>query len=263
MRWCRFERDGNNTFGIVEGDSIIPVDGSPFGEYQRLAGRVPLEEVRLLAPVEKPIFYATSRNYKVNLQDNIGRSKRIFAAAEAWTGYRAATAITGTGADVVIPADCPDDVYFQAEAVVVVGKKAKHLTPEDAWDAIFGFTIGNDVTSATWAATDTRAWRGKNIDTWKPVGPWIETDLDIDSAVCSVRHNGQQTASWHINEWYFSPADVLASITRYITVNPGDILMMGTEGIRSPFVKHGDVVDISISGIGTLRNEFVKSVDWL
>ena len=119
------------------------------------------------------------------------------------------------------------------------------------------------MTSATWQATDTRAWRGKNIDTWKPIGPWIETDLNVDDAVCTVKHNGQQTVSWHINEWYFSPADVLASITRYITVNPGDILMMGTEGVRSPFVKHGDVVDISISGIGNLRNRFVKSVDWL
>jgi 2-keto-4-pentenoate hydratase/2-oxohepta-3-ene-1,7-dioic acid hydratase in catechol pathway len=262
MRWCRFEGKKGPAFGIIEGDTIVPVAGSPFKEYERTRTKVALEDAKLLAPVERPIFYATSRNYRTSLQDNIGRSKRIFAAAEAWTGYRAATAITGPDADIVIPADCPDDVYFQGELVVVIGKQAKHLTPETAWDAIFGYTIGNDVTCDTWATTDTRAWRGKNIDTWKPLGPWIETDLDLDRATCKVSLNGAETAKWKLNEWYFSPADVLASITRYITVRPGDILMMGTDGVRPPYVKHGDAVEIDVAGLGALRNRFVKSVDW-
>ncbi len=262
MRWCRFEYKNAASFGIIEDDRIVPVTGSPFTEYERINAGVSLKRAKLLAPVEKPIFYATSRNYKKNLQDNIGRSRSMFAAAEAWTGYRAASAITGPDSDIVIPADCPDDVYFQGEVVVVIGKKAKNLTHDEAWDAIFGYTIGNDVTCDTWATTDTRAWRGKNIDTWKPLGPWIETDLNVDKAVCRVSLNGKETVKWNINEWYFSPADVLVSITRYITINPGDILMMGTEGVRSPYVKHGDTVEIELRGLGTLRNSFVKSVDW-
>ena len=262
MRWCRFQFEGKPSFGIIEGDQIVPVSGSPFKEYERTRAKVSLEGAKLLAPVEKPIFYATSRNYKRNLQDNIGRSKRIFATAEPWTGYRAATAITGPDSDVILPANCPDDVAFQGEPVVVIGKKARHLTHDEAWDAIFGYTIGNDVTCHTWAATDTRAWRGKNVDTWKPLGPWIETDLNVDEAVCTVRHNGIETVKWNIDEWYFSPADVLVKITKYITLNPGDILMMGTEGARSPYVKHGDTVEIEMSGVGNLRNRFVSSVDW-
>jgi 2-keto-4-pentenoate hydratase/2-oxohepta-3-ene-1,7-dioic acid hydratase in catechol pathway len=263
MRWCRFDRDGTLSFGIVEGDRIVPVDGSPFKEHQRRSEKIALADVKLVAPVDKPIFYATSRNYRRNLQDGIGRTNRIFAAAEAWTGYRARSAITSHDADVVIPPDCPDDVYFQGEMVVVIGKRGKNLTHDEAWKSIFGYTIGNDVTCATWAATDTRAWRGKNIDTWKPLGPWIETDLDVDAAECTVRHNGREAVRWKLNEWYFSPADVLVSITRYITVNPGDILMMGTEGERPPYVKPNDTVEVEISGIGTLRNRFVKSIEWL
>jgi 2-keto-4-pentenoate hydratase/2-oxohepta-3-ene-1,7-dioic acid hydratase in catechol pathway len=263
MRWCKFDRGGELCFGILEGDRIVPVDGSPFREYQKRSEQVALADVRLVAAVEKPVFYATSRNYRRNLQDNIGRSNRIFAAAEAWTGYRARSAITAHEADIVMPADCPNDVYSQGELVVVIGKRAKNLTHEDAWKAIFGYTIGNDVTCATWAATDTRAWRGKNLDTWKPIGPWIETGVDVNEAMCSVRHNGREIVNWRLNEWYFSPADVLVSITRYITINPGDILMMGTEGERAPYANHHDTVEVEISGIGTLRNRFVKSIDWL
>lgn len=262
MRWCRFEYRDGASYGIIEGDKIIPVAGSPFSQFERLKARVSLSRAKLLAPVEKPVFYATSRNYRKNLQDSIGRSNRIFAVSEAWAGYRAASAITGPEADVVIPADCPDDVYFQGELVVVVGKKARHLTHQEAWDAIFGYTIGNDVTCDTWATTDTRAWRGKNIDTWKPLGPWIETGLNVNKAICRVRYNGKEIVKWNVNEWYFSPADVLVAITRYITINPGDILMMGTEGERSPYVKHGDTVEIEVGGLGKLRNRFVRSVDW-
>lgn len=262
MRWCRFLHDQEPSFGIIEGDRIVPVAGSPFGAYQRAGAPLPLDGAQLLAPVVRPTFYATSRNYKTNLQDNIGRSNKTYAVAEAWTGYRAATAITGPDSDIVIPADCPDDVYVQGEVVVVIGKTGKHLTHDEARDAIFGYTIGNDVTCHTWATTDTRGWRGKNIDTWKPLGPWIETDLDVDAAVCQVRLNGAETAEWNIDQWYFSPADVLVSITRYITVKPGDILMMGTDGVRSPYVKGGDTVEIELGGVGTLRNSFVKSVDW-
>jgi 2-keto-4-pentenoate hydratase/2-oxohepta-3-ene-1,7-dioic acid hydratase in catechol pathway len=262
MRWCRFEYRNGPSFGIVEGDQIIPVMGSPFEKYERSKAKVALEKAKLLAPVEKPVFYATSRNYRTNLQDSIGRSNRIFAMSQAWAGYRAASAITGPDSDIVLPADCPDDVYYQGEVVVVIGKKARNLTRDEAWDAIFGYTIGNDVTCHTWATTDTRTWRGKNIDTWKPLGPWIETDFNVDKAVCRIRLNGKETVKWNINEWYFSPADVLVAITRYITINPGDILMMGTEGVRPPYANHGDVVEIELRGVGTLRNRFVRSVDW-
>jgi 2-keto-4-pentenoate hydratase/2-oxohepta-3-ene-1,7-dioic acid hydratase in catechol pathway len=264
MRWCRFQAKGAPSFGIIEGDAIVPVSGSPFAEYRRSRSKVPLKDAKLLAPVvPKPIFYATSRNYRTSLLDNIVRTRRVFQTMEPWTGYRAATAITGPDSDVVIPADCPpDDVTFQGEIVVVIGKKGRLLSNEEAQDAIFGYMIGNDVTANTWAETDTRQWRGKNCDTFKPLGPWIETDLDVDQAVCTIRYNGRETAEWKVNAWFYSPADVLVAITKYMTVKPGDILMMGTDGVRSPYVRTGDVVEIEVSGIGVLRNRFIQSVDW-
>lgn len=264
MRWCRFQSRSGPTFGIIEGDSIVPVSGTPFGEYSRRGSKVSLKGAKLLAPVvEKPIFYATSWNYRTSFLELVERDKRVRQNATPWTGYRAATAITGPDSDVIIPPDCPpDDVRFQGELVVVIGKQARHLSPDNAHEAIFGYMIGNDVTASTWAETDTRAWRGKNCDTFKPLGPWIETDFNPNKAVCKVSLNGKETTKWKVGDWFFSPVEVLVEMTKYITIRPGDILMMGTDGLRSPTVETGDVVDIEISGIGKLTNRFIQSVDW-
>jgi len=263
MRWCRFESKNGPSFGIIEGDQIVPVSGSPFKEFKKTNSKISLKGAKLLAPVEKPIFYATSRNYRTSLLDNVGRNRKVFQMGQPWTGYRAATAITGPESEVIIPADCPpDDVTFQGEIVAVIGKQGRGLSLDEAKQAIFGYTIGNDVTANTWATTDTRGWRGKNCDTFKPLGPWIETDLKVEKAVGKVRYNGKETVKWNINDWFFSPAEVLVAITKYMTIKPGDILMMGNDGVRSPYLKTGDVVEVEVGGLGTLRNRFTQSVDW-
>ena len=147
--------------------------------------------------------------------------------------------------------------------MIVVGKRCKELpATQEALDAIFGYTGGMDLSGRGLTRGRGPSRVGKSFDGFKPLGPWIETDLDVDQAVCTVRHNGRETAKWQVNKWLFSPADVLVAITKYITIKPGDILMMGTDGVRSPYVRTGDVVEIEVSGIGTLRNRFIQSVDW-
>jgi 2-keto-4-pentenoate hydratase/2-oxohepta-3-ene-1,7-dioic acid hydratase in catechol pathway len=255
MRWCRFNYKNEATFGIIEGDFIVPVWGDPFGEYARVNTKVPLQGTQLLAPIIPGTFWATGRNYAKHLADRVAHGDST--PESAWASYRTSNALIGTGETVIIPADCPDDVEYEGELVAVIGKKSRHLTHENAMDAIFGYTIGNDIVGMTWARTDPRPWRSKSCDTWKPMGPWIETDFDVNQAVAKTTYNGKVMVEFKVNTWRHGVADVLVALTKYLTLHPGDILWMGAEGV-SPRIKHGDVIEVSISGIGTLRNPVIR-----
>jgi 2-keto-4-pentenoate hydratase/2-oxohepta-3-ene-1,7-dioic acid hydratase in catechol pathway len=124
-------------------------------------------------------------------------------------------------------------------------------------EAVFGWTIGNDISAMTWHKTDPRPWRSKNTDTFKPMGPWIETELNLDEAVAWIRYNGEVMTEFKVTSWIFSVTDTLVAMTKYMTIYPGDVLWMGAEGV-SPYLKHGDVVEGEISGIGILRNPVVR-----
>ena len=121
---------------------------------------------------------------------------------------------------------------------------------------MLGYTIGNDVSERTWQREDRTFWRSKNTDTFKPMGPWIETDVDLDAMHTNVRLNGEMRTSFRTNDMLFSIAHFISTMTRYLTLYPGDVIWMGTDG-SSPNLKAGDVVEVEITGIGTLRNRFV------
>jgi 2-keto-4-pentenoate hydratase/2-oxohepta-3-ene-1,7-dioic acid hydratase in catechol pathway len=123
---------------------------------------------------------------------------------------------------------------------------------------VLGYTIGNDVSERTWQKSDRTLWRAKNADTFKPMGPWIETDVNLDALETRVRVNGVETTRFATNDMLFGVAAYIAAITRYIALVPGDILWMGTDG-TSPDLKPGDTVEVEIAGIGTLANPFVAA----
>ena len=123
---------------------------------------------------------------------------------------------------------------------------------------MLGYTIGNDVSERVWQKSDRTLWRAKNTDTFKPMGPWIETDVDLDALETRVRVNGRETTRFRTNAMLFGVATYIATITRYVTLYPGDIIWMGTDG-TSPDLKAGDVVEAEITGIGVLRNTFVAA----
>ena len=171
-------------------------------------------------------------------------------------GYRAQNALIAHDEDVVIPATATEKIHYEGELAVVIGKKAKHLTEANAMSCVFGYTIGNDVSERTWQKADRGLWRAKNADTFKPMGPWIETDVDLDKMETIIRVNGKETGRFHTNEMIFGIVPFIVELTKYFTLWPGDVIWMGTDG-ASPDLKAGDVVEIEITGIGTLRNRFV------
>lgn len=257
MRWARFMYFGEPAYGIVENDTIEAVEGTPFDDYRRSGVRHFVDNVTWLPPVVPSTFYCVGLNYAEHIAMEAKlRGVEPVLPSKPDVGYRAPSALIGHGAPIVLPPDATDRVEYEGELACVVGRTAKHLTRDDALDCLLGFTIGNDVSERSWQAEDRTLWRAKNTDTFKPMGPWIETRFDLDAAMTRVRVNGRQVVEFRTGAMIFGVVDYLVEITRYITLHPGDVLWMGTEGHADP-IAAGDTVDIEITGIGTLSNPVI------
>ena len=259
MRWARFEHKGKPTYGVVEGDIVIPVNGSPFAAWDRTPERLKLADVKLLVPVVPPTFYAAGLNYAQHVKEAAEKlGLPVNLPTQADIGYRANNALIAAGEAIVIPADATEQVQYEGELVAVIGRECKNLTRENALTAVMGWTIGNDVSERSWQKQDRTLWRAKNTDTFAPMGPWIETDVDLDKLVTKIRVNGKEDLRFKTNDMIFGIAHFLAEVTKYITLYPGDVMWMGTDG-TSPDLVHGDVVEVELTGLGVLRNRFVKA----
>jgi len=256
MRWVRYSVDGGSGYGILEGERIEQVAGDPFAGFERTGRHHALGAVKLEVPVIPRTFYCAGLNYTTHLKEMAARGVvNVSIPEKPDIGYRANNALIAHGEPVVIPRDATDKVQYEGELVAVIGKRAKHLEVTEALSCVLGYTIGNDVSERTWQRSDRTLWRAKNCDTFKPMGPWIETDVDLDSLETIVRVNGTVTTRFPTNDMLFGVATYIAAMTRYLTLHPGDVIWMGTDG-RSPDLEAGDVVEVEITGIGTLRNPF-------
>jgi 2-keto-4-pentenoate hydratase/2-oxohepta-3-ene-1,7-dioic acid hydratase in catechol pathway len=258
MRWARIDLNGTPSYAVIEGDTVIPVNGSPFAAWDRTGQRLRLADVKLLVPVVPPTFYAAGMNYPEHVREvaeKVGQKPNLPTAADI--GYRAVNALVADGEPIVIPADATDQVQYEGELVVVIGQKCKNLTRENALSAVMGYTIGNDVSERTWQKADRTLWRAKNTDTFKPMGPWIETDVRLEDLVTKIRLNGKELIAFPTNSMIFGVVDFLVNMTTCLTLYPGDVIWMGTEGATAN-MKHGDVVEVEVSGIGVLRNPVVR-----
>lgn len=257
MRWIRFTAGGRTAYGILEGDRIAEVQGGLFDGPPKRTGRTYLlDEVKNEIPLLPRTFYAAGLNYTEHVTHAahmLGEAPNIPQQPDM--GYRAVNALIAHDEPVVIPPDATK-VQYEGELAVVIGRRAKHLSEADALSCVFGYTIGNDVSERSWQKSDRTFWRSKNTDTFKPMGPWIETDVDLEAMETVVRLNGTETLRFRTNHMLFGVAKFIATMTRYLTLNPGDVIWMGTDG-ASPDLQPGDVVEIDITGIGTLRNAFV------
>ena len=248
MRWIRYTAAGRTSYGIVEGDRIAEVRGGLFDAPERTGLVVALGDVKVELPLLPRTFYAAGLNYTEHVMEMASRGGEApNLPQKPDMGYRAVNALIAHG----------EPVQYEGEIVAVVGRRAKHLSEAEALSCVFGYTIGNDVSERNWQASDRTFWRSKNTDTFKPMGPWIETELDLDAAETVVRLNGAETLRFRTNHMLFGIARFIATMTQYLTLHPGDVIWMGTDGV-SPDLQPGDEVEIDITGIGTLRNRFVR-----
>ena len=258
VRWIRFSLNERIAYGIVEGDRIREVAGDPFGGYETTQRVHALDAVKIEVPVVPRTFYCVGLNYAEHILE--AAAKLGIAAdlpKQPDVGYRAINALIAHEETVVIPPDA-SKVQYEGELAVIIGKRARHLSEADALSCVLGYSIGNDVSERAWQKSDRTLWRAKNTDTFKPMGPWIETEVELDALETRVRVNGTETTRFRTNAMLFGVATYIATITRYITLYPGDMIWMGTDG-TSPDLKPGDVVEVEITGIGVLRNRFAAA----
>lgn len=255
--WCRFEKDNVTSYGMVEAGQVLPITGSPFGTYKPTGSAYPLEDVKLLIPVVPPTFYCVGINYADHIRKMAAKRKTepVFPKRPD-IGYRANNALIAHEENIVKPADAGEAFQYEGELVAVFGKRARHVSRENALDYVLGWTIGNDVSERSWQAGDRTLWRAKNADTFKPMGPWIVTGLDPATMETVIRLNGQETDRFATNNMIFDTATYIAEVSKYCTIEPGDVMWMGTDGVPAN-MKPGDTVEIEISGIGVLRNKVV------
>lgn len=257
MRWIRFTVDSRTAYGIAEDDRVVEVAGDPFNGYERTVRVYPLASVKIEVPVIPRTFYCAGLNYVshvVGMAASGGRNPNIPTQPDI--AYRGPSALIAHNEPVVIPRDATDKVQYEGELVVVIGKKAKHLSEADALGCVLGYTIGNDVSERTWQRSDRTNWRAKNSDTFSPMGPWIQTEADLDAMQTIVRLNGTERTRFRTNAMLFGIEKFISTMTRYMTLYPSDVIWMGTDDVP-PDLKAGDVVEVEITGIGTLRNPFV------
>ncbi len=254
MKWCRFQSGGNAAYGIIEGDNVIEVEGTPFGDHSRTSKSHPLSSAKLLVPVIPPTFYAAGINYPehVTWAANM-RGEEPNLPQKADVGYRAINALVAQDEPIVVPKDATEQVQYEGELVVVIGKECKNVSQDEALDYVLGYTIGNDVSERTWQRGDRTLWRAKNTDTFKPMGPWIVTGLEPDDLHVRIVLSGRVVGEYDIKSAIFGVREYISDMSKYMTLVPGDVLWMGTDGATENMVD-GDVVEIEISEIGTLRN---------
>ena len=254
MRIARFTTGDDPMFGLVDGagEKIAEITGDPLYTKIELTGTVhQVEDVRLLAPViPRSKIIGIGRNYADHAKE-MGNE----VPAEPLMFLIPNTAVIGPGDPVVMP-EISERVDYEGELVVVIGRMCKDVSPEEAKKVVFGYTISNDVTARDLQKSDGQWSRAKGFDTFCPLGPWIETDLDPADSRVTTRLDGEVVQDGPTSDMIFGVAELISHASRAFTLLPGDVILTGTpEGVGP--VKAGQRVEVEVPEIGVLANTYV------
>jgi 2-keto-4-pentenoate hydratase/2-oxohepta-3-ene-1,7-dioic acid hydratase in catechol pathway len=252
VRIARVSYGGGISFGVIEGDEVAELDGPPIGELRFSGKRAALADCRLLAPVIPSKVVAVGLNYRDHAEE-MGQA----LPEEPLIFLKPGTTVIGPGDAIRKPPEC-QRLDYEGELAVIIGGLVRNADRATAAEAILGYTVGNDVTARDLQVKDIQWTRGKGFDTFCPLGPWIETDLDANSLDLEVRLNGETKQQSNTKNLIFDPADLVSFVSRVMTLLPGDVIMTGTPAGVGP-MEPGDTVEVELSGIGVLRNTIVAA----
>lgn len=259
MKIVRF-RDGagKERYGSLRDEGQIqPIEGDIFGEFAVTDELIePSAVQQILAPVDPPMIMAAGLNYKSHAEEG------GFPYPEAPLLFmKAPTAVVGPDDNIMLPYMAPGEVDYEAELAVIIGKEARNVPTEAALEFILGYTCGNDVSARDCQMRLDRQWtRGKSFDTFCPLGPCIATDVDPENLDIRLTLNGELMQHSNTSDLIFPVNELVSYISKNMTLRPGTVVMTGTPGgvgvMRKPpiFLKQGDIVEVTIEGIGVLRN---------
>jgi 2-keto-4-pentenoate hydratase/2-oxohepta-3-ene-1,7-dioic acid hydratase in catechol pathway len=251
MRTCRFRRSSREFYGVIDGQKVRALTAEPWAGGLPEGPALDLSEVDLIAPVVPSKVVCVGRNYRAHaaeLGSEVPKEPLLF--------LKPSTAVVGPGGEIRLP-EASKEVHHEAELGVVIGRVlTRAATATEARQAIFGFTCVDDVTARDIQRAEKHFTRAKSFDTFCPIGPVIETDLDPMEAVVTCRVNGEQRQRGFTKDMVFDPCLLVAFISQVMTLLPGDVVSTGTpEGVGP--IKRGDWVEVEVSGIGVLKNPVV------
>lgn len=255
MRIARFTTGDDPVFGLVDGagEKIAEITGDPLYQRIELTGATHLvDDVRLLAPViPRSKIVGIGRNYADHAREmgnDVPDRPLMFLVPN--------TAVVGPGDPVVMPPES-QDVHYEGELAVVIGRMCKDVAAEDAKSVIFGYTCANDVTARDLQKSDGQWARAKGFDTFCPLGPWIETDLDVADLRVVTRRDDEVVQDGTTADMVFGVAELVAAVCAAFTLLPGDVILTGTPAGVGP-VQAGQRVSVEIEDLGVLTNPFVR-----
>jgi 2-keto-4-pentenoate hydratase/2-oxohepta-3-ene-1,7-dioic acid hydratase in catechol pathway len=240
-------------WGLLKDDLVYRLEGTPFdmpvpwtpGEA---IGR--LSDLSLLAPVTPSKIVCIGRNYPAHAAEHAAE-----VPAEPLLFFKPPSSVIGPDTPIVLTPQSKQ-VEHESELVVVIGRRCRNVSPEEAWGYVLGVTCGNDVTARDLQRQDSQWTRAKGFDTFCPLGPRLVTGMseqDVADLEVTCRVNGEVRQHGNTGEMVFSPAQLIAYISAIMTLEPGDVIMTGTPAGVSPIVA-GDVVEVEVEGIGILKN---------
>jgi len=247
MKFARFSKDARVAFGVVEGETIKALHGGLFDAPSYTGEEFALEDVTLLAPVEPRKLVCVGLNYRLHAEESgvpVPEEPMLFMCSPQ--------AIIGPDEPIELDNE-HDRIDFEAEIAIVVGRQCRSVTGAQARDHILGYTCANDVSNRNLQRKDGQFTRAKSFDTYKPLGPWIETELNPDDVAIRLWQNGELRQSSNTNDMIFPISRIFEFVSGIMTLMPGDVIITGTPSGVGP-MKKGDRIEIEIEGIGRLAN---------
>ena len=287
-KYARFQAGTTVAYGIVEGQRIRQLDGDLFGDWKKTDRTFALKEVKLLVPTRPTQVLALAGNYTSHLASGAtvttittttrfshdpktGETSTSTTTEEAVSipgqvpekfktpqpFFKSPSCLVAHKGEIVIP-KAAETVHFEAEMVIVIGKKAHNVPKAAALDYVFGVTCGNDVSARVWQRGDHQWWRAKGADTFGPCGPFIVSGVDYDNLMMRLKLNGEVKQEEGTGNMIHDVASTVSFISQHVTLHPGDLIFTGTSG-KTAAIQPGDIVEVEMEGVATLQNRVVAA----
>jgi 2-keto-4-pentenoate hydratase/2-oxohepta-3-ene-1,7-dioic acid hydratase in catechol pathway len=254
--WIRFEHDGQNRFGTLDGAVVVPYSGDMFQEPEPTSERLSFASVKLLMPTRPSKMIALWNNFR-----ELGAKLGVAAPEEPLYLLKAPNSFCDPGESIGRPASYTGRVVYEGELGIVIGRICEEVSPEEAHAFIFGYTCVNDVTAADIINKDPTfpQWvRSKSFNSFGPFGPVIATDVNPEQLVVRTILNGQERQRYPISDMVFSANQLVSKLSHDMTLLPGDVICCGTSVGVGTMKEQRNVIEVEIEGIGRLTNTFVQ-----
>jgi len=242
--FLRFQYGDSTSYGLLAGSQVIELEGDIFGSWSRTESIHKLSDVKILTPTTPTQVFAMAGNYRSHLSE--GTIPEKFRIPQPF--LKPTSCLTAHNTPIRIPSDATV-VHYEAEMVVVIGKRCSKVSQEEASDYILGVTAGNDVSERVWQndkdVKDVQWWRAKGADTFGPVGPYILTGLDYDNLTLELVLNGETKQKEKTDHLIHNVPKTVSFISQYVTLNPGDLIFTGTPG-KTNVIAKGDTVEVHL-----------------